>query len=157
VSETNGPDLSAVAADPSETVGVGIRVGIDRIELTEFTRIVESGGDHFLETAYTAGELQHCRGRIEKLATRFAAKEATTKVLGTGIRGLSLDEIEVVTSPQGQPSIRLYGRAQLRAQHVRLGEVVVSMTHTSVAAEAFVVGLTHPSTRHPGRDEERLP
>ncbi len=149
------PSPAAIAE--SLALGGHVRVGVDRVELTEFTRIVSEGGEQLLKTVYTAGELEHCQGRIEKLATRFAAKEATTKVLGTGIRGVGLNEIEVVTAPDGQPRIALLARALGRARSVGISEIVVSLTHTTVCAEAFVVGLARPGTSLPPSDEETTP
>lgn len=136
---------------------VEVLVGVDRVELDEFRRIVEAGGEHFLATVYTARELHHCDNRIEKLATRFAAKEATTKALGSGIRGVSLLEIEVLTSPTGQPRIELHDRARLRAHDLGIRSIAVSLTHTAVVAEAFVVALTDPSATHPIPHKEELP
>ncbi len=148
--------LDQVLLDAPLTPGAGILAGVDRVELDEFRRIVDAGGEQFLATVYTAQELNHCNYRIEKLATRFAAKEATTKALGTGIRGIGLQEIEVVTSPVGQPQIQLQGRARSRADDLGICWIAVSLTHTSVAAEAFVVALTRLSTTHPTSREERL-
>ena len=107
-----------------------------------------SGGSSTLEARSSSEVRVHppgrrpCGGRIEKLATRFAAKEATTKVLGTGIRGISLREIEVVTMPSGQPVLRLHDRARQRAAVMGITSLSVSLSHTSAAAEAFVVALT---------------
>jgi holo-[acyl-carrier protein] synthase len=130
--------------------------GVDRVELEEFRRVVDAGGPEFLGSVYTPRERDHCGGRIEKLATRFAAKEATTKVLGTGIRGISLCEIEVVTMPSGQPVLRLHDRARQRAAAMGITSLSVSLSHTSAAAEAFVVALARQSVTHPTTPEEKL-
>ncbi len=130
--------------------------GVDRIALDEFRRVVDAGGPEFLGSVYTPREREHCGERIEKLATRFAAKEATTKVLGTGIRGISLREIEVVTMPSGQPILRLHDRARSRAAAMGIKSMSVSLSHTSAVAEAFVVALASPSMSHPTTPEEKL-
>lgn len=118
-----------------------IRAGVDRVEMAELRRILATGGDEFVSTVYTDGERDHCGGRLDRLATRLAAKEAASKVLGTGLRGISLREIEVVSEDNGQPHLRLHGRARDRAEGLGITSLSVSLTHTSVTAEAFVVAL----------------
>jgi holo-[acyl-carrier protein] synthase len=157
VTDINASLPFPAAIAESLALGGHVRVGVDRVELTEFTRIVTAGGAQLLETVYTASELEHCQGRIEKLATRFAAKEATTKALGTGLRGVGLNEIEVVTASDGQPSIALSARAKERARSVGISEIAVSMTHTAICAEAFVVGLTRSDTSRTPSQEETMP
>jgi holo-[acyl-carrier protein] synthase len=146
------PSSGAIAE--ALALGGQLRVGVDRVELSAFTRIVRTGGAQLLRTVFTPGELDHCGSRIEKLATRFAAKEATTKMLGTGIRGLGMNEIEVLTAPHGQPSIVLSGRARERAHAVGITEIAVSLSHTISCAEAFVVGVMRLDTSALPRTEE---
>jgi len=147
--------LRRVLVDCAPDVG-SIHGGVDRVELAEFRRAVDAGGANFLTSVYTPQERDHCGDRIEKLATRFAAKEATTKVLGTGIRGISLREIEVVTMPSGQPILRLHDRARSRAAAMGIVSLSVSLSHTSAAAEAFVVALASQSITHPTSPQENL-
>ena len=68
-------------------------------------------GERFLRRIYTADELAYCRGRAPQLASRFAAKEAVMKALGTGRRGVDWSDIEVVRRRGGRPNIQLHGRA----------------------------------------------
>ncbi len=133
-----------------------IRAGVDRVELDEFQRHVDVGGQRFLERVFTVGELSFASGRIERLAGRFAAKEAVAKVLGTGFRGLGPPEIEIVTAPNGQPHAELQGRAGQRAREIGLTSLSVSMTHTSLCAEAFAVGLCIESSENdqPGKEKD---
>lgn len=136
---TRSPHLVANA-------GTEIRAGVDRVELAEFKRVMKTGGRPFLQTVFTERELAHCCGRLDRLAARFAAKEAATKALGTGLRGLSLAEIEVISHPSGQPELRLAGRAADRAAELSVRSISVSLTHTSRTAEAFVVALANSNT-----------
>jgi holo-[acyl-carrier protein] synthase len=123
-----------------------VRAGVDRVELAEFKRVMKTGGGPFLDTVFTRRELAYCRGRLDRLAARFAAKEAATKALGTGLRGLSLAEIEVISHPSGQPELCLAGRGADRAAELGVRSISVSLTHTSHAAEAFVVALVSTNT-----------
>ena len=126
--------------------GTEVRAGVDRVELSEFKRVMNTGGVPFLRTVFTERELGHCSGRLDRLAARFAAKEAATKALGTGLRGLSLNEIEVISHRSGQPELHLAGRAADRAAELGVRSISVSLTHTSRAAEAFVVALVNSNT-----------
>lgn len=127
--------------------GYEIHAGVDRVELEEFSRILTTGGDEFLGTVYTDGERDHCGGRLDRLAARFAAKEAAAKALGTGLRGVGPRKIEVVSETNGRPRLRLHGRAHDRAQVLGITSLSVSLTHTRTAAVAFVVALATPARR----------
>jgi len=126
---------------PDGTAAGIVRAGVDRVELDEFQRTVNVAGEGFLERTFTPEEIAFCAGRVNRLATRFAAKEAVAKVLGTGFRGLGWQEVEVLTSPHGEPHVVLHDRARNRADHLGMRSIGVSLTHTTVAAEAFVVAL----------------
>ncbi len=116
-----------------------LSTGVDIIEIPRIHRMVELYGQRFLDRIYTPGEITYCRGRAPNLAARFAAKEATMKSLGTGVRGVGWKDIEVVRAPSGAPSIELHGRARLRAERLHVREISVSLTHSREYAVAFVV------------------
>ncbi len=116
-----------------------LSTGVDIIEIGRIARTLERYGARFLRRIYTSGELEYCRGRPSKLASRFAAKEATMKALGTGVRGVGWKDIEVTRAASGAPSIRLHGRALLRAQRLGVLEMSVSMSDSQEHAVAFVV------------------
>ena len=116
-----------------------LSTGVDIIEIKRIATVLERYGDRFLSRIYTLGELEYCRGRPSKLASRFAAKEATMKALGTGVRGVGWKDIEVVRAPSGAPSIQLHGRAQARAERLGVVEISVSMSDSRDNAVAFVV------------------
>src|SRR6266852_3767924 len=83
--------------------------GVDIVEIESIGQSIEVGGDRFLQKIFTPAELAFCRGRLPQLAARFAAKEAASKALGTGIRGISWHDIQVVSNKRGRPSITLSG------------------------------------------------
>ena len=130
-----------------------IRAGVDRVELAEFRRTLRVAGPGFVQRIYTSAEIGFCHGRVERLATRFAAKEAVAKVLGTGIRGVGWHEIEIVTTAAGQPSISLHRRAAARAEQLGMSSLALSLSHTSTVAEAFAVALcTAPEISQPTQE-----
>ena len=116
-----------------------LTTGVDIIEIDRIARVLERYGDRFLRRIYTPDELEYCRGRPSKLASRFAAKEATMKALGTGVRGVGWKDIEVVRASSGAPSILLHGRAKSRAERLGVLEISVSMSDSRDNAVAFVV------------------
>ena len=116
-----------------------LATGVDIIEISRIARTLERYGDRFLRRIYTPGELEYCRGRPSKLASRFAAKEATMKALGTGVRGVGWKDIEVTRAPSGAPGILLHGRAKARAERLGVLEISVSMSDSQDNAVAFVV------------------
>ena len=61
--------------------------GVDIIEIDRVERVFERYGDRFLRRIYSEGEIRYARGRAPQLASRFAAKEAVMKLLGTGCAG----------------------------------------------------------------------
>jgi holo-[acyl-carrier protein] synthase len=116
-----------------------LSVGVDLLEIPRLARAVERWGERFLRYVYTPAEIAFCRGRIPELAARFAAKEAISKALGTGLCGISWTEMEILADRRGKPQITLYGRALARAQELGLTEWAISLTHSEEHALAFVV------------------
>lgn len=116
-----------------------LSVGVDLIETRRVARALERWGDRFLAHVYTAAEIQYSRGHVPELAARFAAKEAISKALGTGLRGVTWREMEVLADPRGKPLVRLHGRARKRANDLGLDEFSVSLSHSREYAIAFVV------------------
>lgn len=114
--------------------------GIDIVELDRIARVLARHQERFLARVYTPAEVAHCRGRIPELAVRFAAKEATMKALGTGIRGVAWRDIEVLPNRRGKPLLLLHGSAAARAARIGLTDVDVTLTHARDYAAAIVVG-----------------
>lgn len=122
-----------------------ITSGIDLIEIERIARAVDRWGDRFLHRVYTDTEIAHCRGRAQSLAGRFAAKEAASKALGIGIRGLSWHDIETVRGPRGKPVMRLHGKASRIASAQGLTSFEVSITHSRTEALAVVIAWGVPA------------
>ena len=116
-----------------------LTTGVDIIEIHRIKQVLDRYGERFLNRLFTPNEIDYCRGRAPNLAGRFAAKEATMKALGTGVRGVSWKDIEVVRADSGAPSVKLYGRAENRAEWLHVVEISVSISHSREYAVAFVV------------------
>ncbi len=116
-----------------------IAVGVDIIEIARIERVLAIYGERFLKRVYTEGERERYRNRVSELAARFAAKEATSKALGTGIIGIHWREMEVLPNRRGKPVLILHGKAAERAKQLGLTDFSVSLTHSRGDAMAFVV------------------
>jgi holo-[acyl-carrier protein] synthase len=118
---------------------VALSVGVDAVEIPRIRDIYARFGERFLERVYTERERARYRGRINELAARFGAKEATSKVLGVGLKGMGWQDVEVMPDPRGKPLVTLYGRARERAAQLGLTEFAISITHTTDLAIVVVV------------------
>jgi holo-[acyl-carrier protein] synthase len=116
-------------------------VGIDAVHIPTWQRHVGLGGEPLLQRTYTSGELAFCVGRPDRLSSRLAGKEAVLKALGTGIRGIGLADVEIVSEPAGRPTVALHGPARARAGELGLDRVEVSLCHEGELALAIAVGL----------------
>lgn len=118
-----------------------IGVGIDIIELERIDGSFNRFGSRFLSRILTPKE-QNAVGsppRIRSVAARFAAKEAVAKAMGTGIRGFSFLDIEVVNDELGAPRVVLHGAAKRIAAQRGIQAIRISMTHSRAYAAAVAV------------------
>ncbi len=113
--------------------------GVDIIEIARIRRVANQYGRRFLHRIYTEGEIAYCRGRAPQMASRFAAKEAVMKALGTGTHGVRWKDVEVVRKRGGPPRVQLHGSALARARRLGIEEMAVTLSHSRDYAVAFVV------------------
>jgi len=123
---------------------VSIRVGLDlvRVDLIE-QALRAPHGERYLSRIYTEREVRDCRIATgvdpQRLAARFAAKEATLKVLPASDEGFSFRSIEVRTEPSGRVHLELSGPAAKLAAQAGVIEIALSLTHEGGYAAAVVV------------------
>lgn len=122
-----------------------IGLGVDIIDCDRIRRMIERGGEAFLARVFTEEERTYCSRMVDSAphyAARFAAKEAVSKALGTGIgAAAALAEIEVTRSPDGQPGIRLHGSAAATASRLGFAGFRISLSHTKELAIAVVQAI----------------
>ena len=116
-----------------------IYTGVDLIEIERIGQVYERYGDRFLRRCFTEGEQKYARGRAPQLASRFAAKEAGMKALGTGVWGIAWTAVEVVRMRGRAPEIVLHRRAKTRAERMGIKRIAVSLSHSREFAIATVV------------------
>ena len=116
-------------------------IGIDLIDIDRIAAVMGRHPDRFVNRVLTERERRYCRGKLTRIAGRWAAKEAVSKVLGLGVRGVGWREIEVLPNWAGQPQVHLHRRAANRAEALGLEEVTVSISHERHMAVAVAVAL----------------
>lgn len=119
-----------------------IRTGVDIIEICRIQSALHRWGDRFKRRVFTEEELRYSRDRAPQLAARFAAKESTMKLLGTGIRGVGWKDIEVIREPGRAPEIVLHSRAKSVSRRLGITEISLSISHSRNYAVSFVVGIS---------------
>ncbi len=112
---------------------------MDLVDIDRIVAVLDRYPDRFRRRVLTDAEDRYCRRRPERIAGRWAAKEAISKVLGLGVRGVGWREIEVLPNRAGQPQVTLHARAAARAARLHLAEVTVSISHERRMAVAMAV------------------
>lgn len=111
------------------------------VEIRRIQSAIEKN-PRFLQKVYTEEEIRYCQRKKnpwQSFAARFAAKEAVSKAMGTGIGKIGLTEVEVVNKPSGQPQIVLHGAAKAFAAEHGIGRVHLSLSHSEAYAIATVI------------------
>ena len=121
--------------------GVNVAVGIDIIEVKRVRKVYERHGERFLRRVFTEREVLQCRGKATRLAGRFAAKEAISKALGTGIHGVAWREMEIVQLRSGRPTVTLHGNAKRRAELLGISAFDVSIADLAELSIAIAVAI----------------
>ena len=116
-------------------------LGIDIIKVERISEALARFGERFTKRVLTDTERAYVRDRPETMAGRWAAKEAVSKVLGLGVRGVGWREIEIVRLPTGQPTVALHDRALRRAEQLGMTRVAVSISHEREYAVAIAFGI----------------
>jgi holo-[acyl-carrier protein] synthase len=114
-----------------------VGIGIDQVQIERIRKV----SPRLFERICTPAERDYCEkfgeGKYERYAGRFAAKEAISKALGTGIAaGIEWTDLEILPTPSGAPMARLHGVAAERMAQLGATRVLVSITHDKVTASA---------------------
>ena len=121
-----------------------VGVGVDLVEVSRVGAIIADKGARVFERLLTPAERAYCESRPDPathVAVRLAAKEAAYKALqgSEGARGIGWRDIEVIRASDGRPDLALSGLAQARARELGVRRVLLSLSHTHLAAVAVVV------------------
>ncbi|HEU5259891.1 MAG TPA: holo-ACP synthase [Gemmatimonadales bacterium] len=121
-----------------------VGVGVDLVEVARVQAIITDKGARVFERLLTPAERVYCESRPDPathVAVRLAAKEAVYKALqgSEAARGIGWREIEVTRAPDGRPDVTLSGLAAARARELGVARVLLSLSHTHLAAVAVAV------------------
>jgi len=120
-----------------------VGTGVDITEVARIKAAVDRFGDRFLNRVFTPAEVRYCVSKVnaaERLAARFAAKEAGMKAIGTGLRhGITWHDVEVVRLPGQRPNLKFSGKAAEFAERLGCRRVHLSLSHTKEQAIAYVI------------------
>ncbi len=131
----------------------GIRVGIDTVLVSGIEASLAAFGERFMTRLFTPHEIETASAtparRAERLAARFAAKEAAIKAFDLAEAGIDWRHIEVCSDAAGRPRLALHGRAAERAQRLGSVDIALSLSHDGDQACAVVAALISPATIQP--------
>ena len=137
--------MTAVASNDAQ-----VGLGIDLVDIARMKRILERTPS-FASKVFSEDERAYCDSRANPeahYATRFAAKEAVVKALGTGFtQGISVRDIEVVRTAKGTPRVVLRGRAAEIAREQGVLSLPISLSFTHDEAVACAMAITSESVR----------
>jgi holo-[acyl-carrier protein] synthase len=127
---------------------MSIRVGLDLVAVQTVADSLSAHGDRYLGRIYSPAEVADCRTADDgvdpqRLAARFAAKEAAFKVLRVGDEAVAWTDVEVVRDRSGWVSLSLSGRAATLAEAAGIAEFAVSLSHEQGCAAAVVIANIH--------------
>ena len=117
-----------------------IGLGTDIVEVKRIERFAQKPGA--LERIFTPQEIAYCRARkntYQHLAVRFAAKEAVVKAFGTGMRGGTWQDIEIVVDEAGAPHVKLHGYFAYSATKRKIYNIFISLSHSKEYAIAQAI------------------
>ena len=142
--------VTEAASAAFEGVEGAVGLGVDIVEIARMRRILERTPS-FREKVFSEEERSYCESTANPevhYATRFAAKEAVLKALGTGFsRGIANHDVEVRRNAKGRPFVVLHGRAKEVADEQSVRELPLSLSYTHTEAVACAMAITEASVR----------
>jgi holo-[acyl-carrier protein] synthase len=133
---------------PHAAHGERLRVGMDLVQISRIDESLQRFGERFLRKLFTDGEIAYARqsetGTSERLAARFAAKEAAIKAFSFSDAGIGWRDIEVCKLPDGACRLALHGKAAQQASQLGVSDIALSLSHDGDYASAVVTALCEP-------------
>ena len=119
-----------------------IGIGVDLVDLQIIKKKIKNWGEKFALRIFSEAELSFFSGslvRADLLSRQFAAKEAVSKALGTGLRGIRLSDVSVLRDKKGKPFVDLFGKAASEASAIGMSRIHISIADERNYAIAYVV------------------
>jgi holo-[acyl-carrier protein] synthase len=137
---------AAAGAHGHETLGVGM----DLVEIAQVANSLAGFGERYTARVFTLREAAYAatapQEQAERLAARFAAKEAALKALAMADLGVPWTDIEVWRHEDGRCDLRLHGHAAAHAARRGVSQLALSLTHDGNYAAAIVVAVFAPAS-----------
>lgn len=150
VSKINADQHSIDGSAVLESLSDSVSMGVDIVEISRMREILKRS-PAFARRAFSEQEQAYCNATATPefhYATRFAAKEAVLKALGTGFScGIGIRDVEVVLDSRGKPHVSLHRRAREVAQELGVEELPISLSYTHKEAVACALALTPESAK----------
>jgi holo-[acyl-carrier protein] synthase len=132
-------------------------IGTDIVEIQRIRAIIKRRGHVFISRIFTIAEREYCSRANDstvRFAGRFAAKEAVLKALGTGLRGVRWQDVEITRNDEGKPSVRLHGGAAQSAEKQGVTRIYLTISHSRDYAVAHAIAWQKGDGAHARRPAE---
>lgn len=143
------PDFPRSIAAALDAPDARLKVGMDLVKISRIQKSVDQFGERFLQRVFTPQELAYACStpsrQTERLAARFAAKEATLKALDLANQGVAWREMEVRRLPDGRCELSLHGRAAQQAAAQGIVQTALTLSHDGDYAAAIVAAVAAPA------------
>lgn len=137
--------MQEVAVSMLHQLPPGVRLGFDLVQVSQVAESLERFGAAFEQRLFTRGELAYAQSgdgvSAERLAARFAAKEAVIKALQLGDAGIGWRDIEVRKREDGDCELQLHGRVAALAAGMGVDRILLSLSHDGDYAGAIVTAF----------------
>jgi holo-[acyl-carrier protein] synthase len=142
------PDFPASISDGLAQPGAALWVGMDLVLISRIQETVDKLGDRFMRRIFTEQEAAYARSTpvllAERLAARFAAKEAALKALRMADKGIAWQDMEVLRHSDGRCDLQLHGKAAAHASQMGVTQMSLSLSHDGAYAAAIVAVVRQP-------------
>ena len=143
----------SVPTSPAPDAAVGLRVGIDITQISAIEASLAQFGERFARRLFSHDEIAYSMQApaltAQRLAARFAAKEAAIKAFGWSESGINWRDIEVRRAPDGSCTLALHHHAAALVERSGCTRMAVSLSHDGDYATAMVVAIGSPAAPHP--------
>ncbi len=112
-------------------------IGSDIIEISRIEKAIKN--QHFLNKYFSQLEIDLCNPNPHRFAGNFAAKEAVSKALGTGLKGLNLIDIEILRLGSGAPFVVLHNTAKSYSDYLSVSHLHITISHCKDYAVAYCI------------------
>lgn len=119
-------------------------IGVDIVEIDRIKEALTKN-ERFLNKLFTKNEIEYFNSKnfkVETIAGNFAAKEAISKAIGTGIRNFNFSDMEILRNDLGKPVVKTYNNLKQICIDFNVLDIKVSISHSNKYAVANAIAIT---------------